>query len=95
MSDTQRPPLTLTVIRAPMGGFVVVDGSQVDGPLVMSKTTLSEVAHSVADLISQYYQPAAPPLEEGDFEAPRMMREVDPEPPRRGFLARIINGGRQ
>jgi len=94
MSDTQRPPLTLTVIRAPMGGFVVVDGSQVDGPLVMSKTTLSEVANAVADLISQYYQPAAPPLEDGEFEAPRIMRDLDAEPPRRGFLARIIKGGR-
>lgn len=92
MSD--RPPLTFTVIRAPLGGYVVVDGSQVDGPLVMSKTTLSEVANSVGDLISQYYQPAAPPLEDGEtFEPPRMMQDR-PEERRRGFLGRLINGGK-
>lgn len=90
----ERRPLTFTIDEAPLGGFAVFDGRDTEQPLLMTKTTLSEITHGIADMIGQYYLPEPPVVDDEAMAMPRVMREASAPAPRRGFL-RAIMGGRE
>lgn len=87
----EHPPLTMTIMQLPAGGFVVLDGRNVDSPMVLAKTSLREVQNAVSDFMGEYFLPPPEAIDESEtFEPPRMMR--DTAKPQRSFFKAIMGG---
>lgn len=95
MSEEKRP-LTVTIVRAPMGGYSVYDGRSDESPLLMSKTTLLEVSHALGDMVAMYFAPAAPADDDVITTLPRVMKgsidEASDNIVRPSFFKRIMGG---
>ena len=90
---TERRQVTITIVKAPYGGYVVFDGRSEECPLMMSKSTLSELTHALSDLIGQYFLPDAPDDHEEVIDMPRVAQRSDGENViRPGFFKRMMGG---